>query len=262
MNTKEIIKKYKNKSNPESQMWGNILVVIQQIIDDKVNSKENEIYTKIMGFVENELKNEVKDVAVGAKRGIEQLKNEYENKISEYIRNRKIEIKGNDGKDYILTESDKKEIAKSIKIPVLEKEIVIKEQPIIKETKIENKVTGSEIVQKINNGSDKILRSKIEGLDEEINKLRTESRQVARTSSKGGGGGMGNTQHESKSVDSTSTSVKTTYSISANGYALWVYYQGQMVARGVGYTVANDKKTINLLFTPVDGTFIDVIYIR
>ena len=61
---------------------------------------------------------------------------------------------GNDGKDYILTEKDKKEIAKSIKVPVIEKiiEKTIVEQPIItneiKEVAVAD--TGEQIVDKIN----------------------------------------------------------------------------------------------------------------
>jgi hypothetical protein len=73
---------------------------------------------------------------------------------------------------------------------------------------------------------------------------------------------MGNTQHETKSVGATTTSVVTNYKISGNGYAIWVYYQGQAVIRGEGYTIGSDRKTINLNFTPIDNSFVDVIYIR
>lgn len=49
-----------------------------------------------------------------------------------------------DGVDYVLTEKDKKEIAKSIKVPVVEKiiktERIIKEQPIIKETVVKEAI--------------------------------------------------------------------------------------------------------------------------
>lgn len=63
-----------------------------------------------------------------------------------------------DGKDYILTEKDKREIAQNIKVPIVEKIIerteVIKEQPIIRETikntTIENPINGEQIVDKIN----------------------------------------------------------------------------------------------------------------
>lgn len=63
---------------------------------------------------------------------------------------------GIDGEDYKLTEKDKKEIADSIKVPVVEKVIekveTIIEQPIINsETiEVENDETGEEIVEKIN----------------------------------------------------------------------------------------------------------------
>ena len=65
-------------------------------------------------------------------------------------------IKGEDGKDYILTDKDKKDIASSIKVPTVEKVIekteVIRETPIItnevKEVAIPE--TGEEIVDKIN----------------------------------------------------------------------------------------------------------------
>ena len=53
---------------------------------------------------------------------------------------------GKDGKDYVLTKSDKKEIASSIKVPVIEK--VIEKTEVIKE--IPEEVTGESIVDKIN----------------------------------------------------------------------------------------------------------------
>lgn len=63
---------------------------------------------------------------------------------------------GVDGKDYVLTSADKKEIASSIKVPVIEKVIerteVVKEQPIVTEVtnNVENPVTGEEIVSRVN----------------------------------------------------------------------------------------------------------------
>lgn len=63
---------------------------------------------------------------------------------------------GKDGEDYKLTDKDKKEIADSITVPVVEKVIekveTIIEQPIINsETiEVENDETGEEIVEKIN----------------------------------------------------------------------------------------------------------------
>lgn len=77
-----------------------------------------------------------------------------------------IPVKGvdyEDGKDYILTDQDKKDIAESITVPVVEKviekrteTIIEKQQPIIneitKETRIENpfELVGESIIEKIN----------------------------------------------------------------------------------------------------------------
>jgi hypothetical protein len=95
---------------------------------------------------------------------------------------------GKDGKDYILTESDKKEIAKKITVPVVEKVIEkterIVEKPTITEKtiKIENPVTGEEIIEKINSSENKIDSERIEGLDDKFKELRTEIASTRSTS--------------------------------------------------------------------------------
>ena len=67
-------------------------------------------------------------------------------------------LPGEDGKDYLLTTKDKKEIAKAITVPIVEKVIekteVVRELPmVLKEVTqqtVENPVTGEEIVKKVN----------------------------------------------------------------------------------------------------------------
>lgn len=81
-------------------------------------------------------------------------------------------------------------------------------------------------------------------------------------SSKKGGGGTGNVTHEHKSVSSATTTVSTASKIAGAGYALWVFYNGQMIARGTDYTVGSDQKTLTLNFTPSDSTVLDIIYFR
>lgn len=61
-----------------------------------------------------------------------------------------------DGKDYVLTQNDLKKVAKMVKVPIVEKVIeIVKEQPLVTEmkteVKVENPVTGFDIIQKINN---------------------------------------------------------------------------------------------------------------
>lgn len=92
----------------------------------------------------------------------------------------------------------------------------------------------------------------------ELTRIREEVKRVASQKTQSGGG-MGNVQHESKIVTPSTTSVNTTYTVAGGGYAIWAYYQGQLIMRGIHYTVSG--KTINLLFTPEDGT-LDVIYFR
>ena len=103
------------------------------------------------------------------------------------------------------------------------------------------------------------LEDILEEIKPELTRIREEIKKVASQKPQGGGG-MGNLQHESKSVSSGTTSVNTTYTVAGGGYAIWAYYQGQLIMRGVHYTVSG--KTITLLFTPEDNTTIDVIYHR
>ncbi len=119
--------------------------------------------------------------------------------------------------------------------------------------------TPDQVVEKVNKAKKKITQSSIEGLDKTFAVI---NRSIREKGGGSGGGGMGNVQHESKSLTSASTSVTTNYKIAGNGYAIWAYYQGQLVVRGNHYTVASDLKTLNLTFTPQDGTFIDLVYIR
>lgn len=84
--------------------------------------------------------------------------------------------RGDDGDDYILTESDKKEIAQSITVPVVEKVIerteVVIEKPIVTEiTNVTNEIkevalyeTPDQITDKVNLGKPLIKKERVEGL--------------------------------------------------------------------------------------------------
>ena len=89
-------------------------------------------------------------------------------------------LKGIDGQDYVLTEQDKKEIAQKINVPIVEKVIekteVIKEQPIITNEikEIAKYETPGQIRNKLEElkGDERLDKSAIKGLEEEIEKLR------------------------------------------------------------------------------------------
>jgi hypothetical protein len=76
---------------------------------------------------------------------------------------------GKDGKNYILTNLDRKRIAREIEVPVVEKIVekteVIREQPIVKEIAVTD--NGEQIITKINEDETSLIKKeKIEGLDE------------------------------------------------------------------------------------------------
>ena len=87
-------------------------------------------------------------------------------------------IKGEDGKDYILTEKDREDIAKSIEVPVVEKIIekteVIREQPIVTNEVIEvaKYETPDEITDKVNLGKPLIKKERVEGLTDFQKQIR------------------------------------------------------------------------------------------
>ena len=112
--------------------------------------------------------------------------------------------------------------------------------------------TPDQVIGKINSSSKKIKPERIAGL---VEALQNTSRSSKR-------GGMGNVVHEEKAVTSATTTVQTASKIAGNGYALWLYYNGQLLTRGKQYTVGSDQKTITFTFTLDDSSTVDIIYHR
>lgn len=94
-----------------------------------------------------------------------------------------------DGKDYILTNKDKKEIAKTIDVPIIEKVIekteTIVEKPIIKEVAMHD--TPDEVVGKINSALKKIDPKAIRGLQEIYNTVDLIGKYPGEGAAVGGG---------------------------------------------------------------------------
>src|SRR3990167_8755080 len=147
--------------------------------DDKLAQKDTEL--------EQKLDSELTAVVTGLKAlddkkaDKQELERLDEQKLSRgQLEAIKGELAGKDGKDYVLTDFDRQEIASRIKVPIVEKtEIrteVIKEQPIItneiKEVAIVE--TPEVIAEKLNTLEKVIEKNVIIGLEEEIKKLRAE----------------------------------------------------------------------------------------
>lgn len=95
-------------------------------------------------------------------------------------------IKGDDGADYILSEKDKKDIARSIKVPVVEKVIerteIVRETPIVKEVAIpESREETRDKLESLTKGN-KLTIYAIEDLAEIIEELSKKTK----TSDRGG----------------------------------------------------------------------------
>lgn len=119
------------------------------------------------------------------------------------------------------------------------------------------------IVDKLNTLTGKVEPSVIKGLEKMILQLGRSIQEVKRIKSKGGGGGgMGNVLHEAFSLTGATSSVTLSSDVATSGFAIWVYFNGQAVSRNdsAGYSISGNVITLN--FTPDNGTFLDVIYIR
>jgi len=110
---------------------------------------------------------------------IEQIvKQVIEDEIRPYLERIEAFEDGKDGEDYILTDEDKKEIASSITVPIVEKVIerreVIKEQPIIK-TEVVKEVV-KEVIKEVRNDDATIdyLEDKISTVDKDFKKTVAE----------------------------------------------------------------------------------------
>ena len=77
---------------------------------------------------------------------------------------------------------------------------------------------------------------------------------------RGGGGGMGNWTHQQFSTSASTTSVTLSNNVAANGTALLVRYQGQLLFHGSQYTISG--KVITFTFTLDNSTTVDATYVR
>lgn len=176
--------------------------------------------------------------------------------------------KGEPGRDYILTEQDKKHIASLVKIPVLqqivEKQQIVKERPVITQLKrtinqikeVAKYESPDEIARKINSKEGLIDLKSIKGLENYLKNIQRSMRDKSGISK----GGMGNVVPETFAINSSTTSITLANNVASNGRAIWFNYQGQQQAYGTHFTVSGN--IVTLLFTPDDGSYADIIYIR
>jgi hypothetical protein len=243
--------------------------------------KENENDPKLNFVLSFLLKEEVEDYLEKAKQDLEKVKQNLEYDLK--ILREKIELvkqikQPKDGyipvknKDYFDgKDADENNIIKN----VLSKIKIPKDGKDADEIKIVNKIlskikipkdgkdgnNGSsdkpeEIADKLNTLEEKVEIKVIKGLKNYFDNINRKIQDVK--SSKGGG--MGNVEHKTFSVGSTTTSSDIGSKVAASGNAIWVYYNGQFLVKGTHYTISGT--IINWLETFSDNTFVDITYIR
>lgn len=117
-----------------------------------------------------------------------------------------------------------------------------------------------EIAAKLNTTQESVDVTVIKGLKQFMTDIRVAVRGSGSKTKTQSGGGMGNWVHEQFAVSSATTTVTLSTSVAANGTAIMVRYQGQLLAHTVQYTISG--RVITLGFTPEDDTTVDVTYVR
>lgn len=177
--------------------------------------------------------------------------------------------RGHQGDSYILTEEDKKEIAKSIKVPIVEKVIekteVIVEKPIVTEiTKVTNEIkevaksdTPEQIRDKLEEleGENRLDKKAIRGLEEELEKLKKGDSGVRFI----GGGRRLQPVRFSFTGDASTTSF-TLETTPYDELLVWAHAQGQWLQPGVHFTIAG--KTLTTTYTPANGEIIEGVFLK
>ena len=228
----------KGDSTKDSSLMGYVLATVMDVVSERLELIKEEVSDELRGFIQEEVKKNIYKGDPG-RDGYTPVKG------IDYFDGKNGED-GGDGEDVDVNEVVRKVFS------------LIPTPKNGKDGEDGSPDTPQQIADKLNKLIEKIDISVIKGLELRLTNLGNSIRQSV---TKGGqSGGMGNWIHESFSVGSTTTYVTLANNISANGYALMVFYNGQFLPRGIGYTQSGKK--ITLLFTPDDSTSVDVAYVR
>lgn len=145
---------------------------------DIIENGDLAVLTRLVEFQETIDGNseKISEVTSLAKETLSEIREEFDSAMASLDEKILTIENGKDGTNYVLTDEDKRTIAKSIKVPVVEKIIksieTIKEQPIVTEiVKVTNEIkeialkdSPDETVDKVNASNKIIQKDRIEGL--------------------------------------------------------------------------------------------------
>lgn len=117
--------------------------------------------------------------------------------------------------------------------------------------------TPIEIAKKLNTLEEKVEPEVIKGFWKIIRNLQKSIKERG-----GAGGGMGNwiTEAPTGTINGSNTSFTLSSRVAANGKALILLYQGQVLEQGNQYTLSG--RTITTMFAPKTGTILFAMYVR
>lgn len=123
--------------------------------------------------------------------------------------------------------------------------------------------TPQQIADKLNTTEESVSFKVIKGLENKLNNL---SSRISKVRARGGGG-MGDVQHETFNISSSTTSIQTAHSIAAGGNAIMNFvYENANLEISNHYTVGTDRRTItfntDVQSQLIDNTVASITYVR
>jgi hypothetical protein len=259
MNVKEIINNAKTakllKENPTVKQVAEIIIgnAVESIITELVDKAEKAILEiKNKSLKGDDGHTPIKGVDYFTDLEIEEIKQAIKPVKGRDYRD------GENGKDYELTNNDKREIAKQIDIPIVEK--IIEKTPII--TEIAKYEEPEAIADKLNTLKEKIEIKVIKGLRDELTNLRRAIKDKKGGGQIGGGGSI----VEAEDLSSQCNGANKTFTVGYNIKKVISLTCSQfpiILRRNVDYTFSD--KTITLtaeVSAPESGQTLDISYTR
>ena len=166
MNTKDIIKKYKNKDNLPFQTWESLLAIIEQNLTIKIGEKEQDIKEKF-DIIVKKLTKDLEQWLIDTKENTNDA-------VLSYIETRKVEIKGEKGDSIVGPQGPKGESIMGPKGDRGDTAEIDYERAVrgVLAQLGDIREKSKDIVDKINNSSDKLLISSVKNLQEELDSIK------------------------------------------------------------------------------------------
>ena len=247
MNTKDIIKKYKNKNNSDFQTWEALVGIIEKNLTIKIGEKEQDIKIKFDTVI--------KDLEKDLKQWLIDAKENTNDTVLNYIETRKVEIKGEKGDSIVGPQGPKGESIMGPKGDRGDTAEIDYERAVrgVLAQLGDIRDKGNDIISKINNSSDKLLISSVKNLQEELDKIKKSITTSIRPYLHGGG--LTTVSHDTtlKGTGQSSSPLSTIKLLSTSSFTTSVTINVDSYNRFIITAQAGDLLFNNPSGTPISG---------